>query len=89
MVGAIPRQPRRFWGVPDWQVSSANCANDRLLQGRRFIWSKAGSCCRGVSVGGSQDRLHCCGLIEGLKLAGTSGGYLDQPHLEPLPRTLS
>lgn len=34
MVGAIPRQPRRFWGVPDWQVSSANCANDRLLRGR-------------------------------------------------------
>lgn len=33
MVGAIPRQPRRFWGVPDWQVSSANCANDRLLRG--------------------------------------------------------
>lgn len=34
MVGAIPRQPRRFWGVPDWQVSSANCANDCLLGGR-------------------------------------------------------
>lgn len=34
MVGAIPRQPRRFWGVPDWQVSSANCANDRLLRSR-------------------------------------------------------
>lgn len=28
MVGAIPRQPRRFWGVPGWQVSSASCAND-------------------------------------------------------------
>lgn len=34
MVGAIPRQPRRFWGVPDWQVSSANCANDHRLQSR-------------------------------------------------------
>lgn len=31
MVGAIPRQPRRFWGVPGWQVSSAICANDRPL----------------------------------------------------------
>lgn len=36
MVGAIPRQPRRFWGVPGWQVSSANCANDRLLRGREL-----------------------------------------------------
>lgn len=36
MVGAIPRQPRRFWGVPGWQVSSANCANDRLLWGREL-----------------------------------------------------
>lgn len=34
MVGAIPRQPRRFWGVPDWQVSSASCANDRPLWDR-------------------------------------------------------
>lgn len=32
MVGAIPRQPRRFWGVPGWQVSSASCANGRPLQ---------------------------------------------------------
>lgn len=34
MVGAIPRQPRRFWGVPDWQVSSASCANDHPLRDR-------------------------------------------------------
>lgn len=34
MVGAIPRQPRRFWGVPRWQVSSASCANDHLLRDR-------------------------------------------------------
>lgn len=34
MVGAIPRQPRRFWGVPGWLVSSANCANSHPLRDR-------------------------------------------------------
>ncbi|KAG8131355.1 hypothetical protein E2320_017969 [Naja naja] len=29
MVGAIPRQPRRFWGVAGWQVSPASFTSHR------------------------------------------------------------
>lgn len=54
MVGAIPRQPRRFWGVPDWQASAASCAKDRLLRGREADPETS----RGENCGGSQDGLH-------------------------------
>lgn len=87
MVGAIPRQPRRFWGVPDWQVSSANCANDHLLRSREVnpeqsrVLLQRGKC-------GRQPGWAVVVYTEGLRLAGTSGGYLDQPHLQPLPINL-
>lgn len=73
MVGAIPRQPRRFWGVPDWQASAASCAKDRLLRGREADPETS----RGENCGGSQDGLHWWALYRrvevGRNMCGLSG----------------
>lgn len=57
MVGAIPRQPRCFWGVPDWQVSSAHCANDRPLWDREIDPEQSRVLLQRGECGGSQNRL--------------------------------
>lgn len=57
MVGAIPRQPRRFWGVPGWQVSSASCANDCPLWDREIDPEWSGILLQRGECGGTQDRL--------------------------------